>query len=133
MSVGRSDTIASPAKTAEPIEMPFGILNRMHGPIREPSIKRVAHWLRSPDKDRDPDHNHHDPLYGSMGDKQRGLYMYTVRFTAAATRAEHLTCLKGHFTGGVKVRVTVKVRKGHYENPSNYGNLQPTPAVVILP
>ena len=43
LSVGLSDTIVSPAKSAEPIEVPFGILNRMHGPM-EPSIKRGAHW-----------------------------------------------------------------------------------------
>ena len=38
--------------------------------------------LPSPDEDRD-----HEPLYaGPVVDKQRGLYMYTVRFTAAATQ-----------------------------------------------
>jgi len=37
-SVGLSVTLASPAKTAEPIEMPFGLVEDLGGP-REPRIR----------------------------------------------------------------------------------------------
>ena len=42
LSVGLHVTIVSPAKTAEPIKMPFGMWTRV-GP-RKPVLKGVAHW-----------------------------------------------------------------------------------------